>query len=341
MSALADGNHQGFHRPAQILQISLEIVVLRGRLLGGVTAFGYGLRPLVDTGLAGFVKIVGGLDGVAAEDGRVRLVALLVGQAFFGLLQLPCEIRHADEMALRVIGADTQFLHRIGGFGGRRGQLHQHAVQLCAGFGADGAVLREQGKNAGGLLNVHAETIRLRAAIVQRLAEIGDIADGLACACGERIGHLGSLRPLQMEHAQRVGHVFGGIPHGHSIGRGQIQSARQAACEDIRDAHAGLAEIVDRVGGIRSGIDGRCACFDGGGTQLVHLGAGRAGVRLHGAHLLVEVCGHLHRSHAESGHGQTCCGHTAGDERGLATGVLHARSNRLRGASGTGHRRLI
>ena len=34
--------------------------------------------------------------------------------------------------------------------------------------------------------------------------------------------------------------------------------------------------------------------FDGGGTQLVHLGAGRAGVSLHGAHLLVEVCGHLH-----------------------------------------------
>ena len=244
-------------------------------------------------------------------------------------------------MMLRIVGADAQFLHRIGGFGRRCGQFHQHAVQLGAGFGADGAVLREQRQNAGGLLHVHAETVRLRAAIVQRLAEIADVTDGLACASRQSIGHLGSLRPLQMEHAQRIGHVFGGITYGHSIGGGQIQSARQAACEDVRDAHAGLAEVVDRVGGIRSGIDGRCACLDGGGTQLVQLGAGRAGVRLHGAHLLVEVCGHLHRSHAERGHGQSCGGHTTGDKRGLATCVLHARGDCSRSASSTGHRRLI
>ena len=144
-------------------------------------------------------------------------------------------------MMLSVICADAQFPHRIGRFGGRRGQLHQHAVQLGAGLGADGAVLCEKRQYAGGLLHVHAETVRLRAAIVQRLAEIGDIADGLAGASRQSIGHLGSLRPLQMEHAQRVGHVFGGIPNGHSIGRGQIQSARQATGENIRDAHAGLA----------------------------------------------------------------------------------------------------
>ena len=244
-------------------------------------------------------------------------------------------------MVLSVIGADTQFLHRISGFGGRCGQFHQHTVQLGAGLGADGAVLREQGQYAGGLLHVHAETVRLRAAIVQRLAEIGDIADGLACARGERIGHLGSLRALQVEHAQRVGHVFGGIPHGHSIGRGQIQSASQTAGENIRDTHAGLAEIIDRIGGIRSGIDGARARLDRCGTQLVHLGAGRAGVRLDGAHLLVEVCGHLHRSHAERGHGQSCGGHAAGDKRGLAAGVLHTRSDCSRSASGAGHRRLI
>ena len=83
------------------------------------------------------------------------------------------------------------------------------------------------------------------------------------------------------------------------------------------------------------------AGFDGGGTQLVHLCAGRAGVRLDGAHLLVEVCGHLDCGHAESGHGQSCCGHAAGDERGLASGVFHARSDRSRGASGACHRRLI
>ena len=310
-------------------------------MLGGVAAFGYGLRPLVDTGLAGFVKIVGGLDGVAAEDGRVSLIALLVGQVLFGLLQLAGEIRHADEMALRVIGADAQFLHRIGGFGGRCGQLHQHAVQLGARFGADGAVLREQRQNAGGLLHVHAETIRLRAAIVQRLAEIGDIADRLAGTSRQSIGNLRSLRTPQMEHAQRVGHVFGGIPNSHSIGRGQIQSARQAASENIRDAHAGLAEVVDRVGGIGGAVHGTRTGFDGSGTQLVHLCAGRAGVRLHGAHLPVEVCGHLHRSHAESGHGQSGSGHTTGDKRGLATGVLHTGRDRLRSASGAGHRRLI
>ena len=107
LSALADGNHQGFHRTAQILQISLEIVVLRGGLLGGVAAFGYGLGPLVDTGLAGLVQVVRGLDRVTAEDGRVRLVALLVGQVLFGLLQLAGEVRHADEMMLGVICADA------------------------------------------------------------------------------------------------------------------------------------------------------------------------------------------------------------------------------------------
>ena len=144
-----------------------------------------------------------------------------------------------------------------------------------------------------------------------------------------------------MEHAQRVGHVFGGISNGHSIGRGQIQSARQAAGENVRDAHAGLAEVVDRVGGIRSGINRGSSCFDGGGTQLVHLGAGRAGVRLDGAHLLVEVCGHLDCGHAERGHGQSCGGHAAGDKRGLASGVFHARSDCFRSASSTGHRRLI
>ena len=244
-------------------------------------------------------------------------------------------------MMLSVICADAQFFHRVGRFGGRRGQLHQHAVQLGSGLSSDGAVLGEQGKNAGGLLNVHAETVRLRAAIVQRLAEIGDIADCLAGASRQSIGHLRSLRPFQVEHAQRVGHVFGGISNGHSIGRGQIQSAGQAASENIRDAHAGLAEIVDRVGGIRSGINRGSSGFDGGGTQLVHLGAGRAGVRLDGAHLLVEVCGHLDRSHAESGHGQSGGGHAAGDKRGLAAGVLHAGCDCSRSASGAGHRRLI
>jgi hypothetical protein len=130
-------------------------------------------------------------------------------------------------------------------------------------------------------------------------------------------------------------------PNSHSIGRGQIQSARQAASENIRDAHAGLAEIIDRISGIRSRINRGSSGFDGGGTQLVQLCAGRAGVRLHGAHLLVEVRGHLHRSHAERGHGQPCGGHATGDERGLAAGVLHTGRDRLRGASGTGHRSLI
>ena len=341
MSAFADGNHQGFHRTAQILQIALEIVVLRGGLLGGVAAFGHGLRPLVDAGLARLVQVVRGPDGTAAEDDRVRLVALLVGQVLFGLLQLACKIRHADEMVLSIIGADPQFLHRIGGFGGRRGQLHEHAVQLGAGLGADGAVLREQGEHAGGLLNVHAETVCLGAAVVQRLAEIGHVTDGFARAGRKRIGHLRSLRPLQVEHAQRVGHIFSRIANSHTVRSGQIQSARQAAGENIRDAHAGLAEIIDRISGIRSGINRGSSCFDGGGTQLVHLGAGRAGVRLDGAHLLVEVCGHLDCGHAERGHGQSCGGHAAGDERGLASGVLHARSDCFRSASSTGHRRLI
>ena len=244
-------------------------------------------------------------------------------------------------MVLGVICADAEFLHRVGRFGGRCGQFHQHAVQLGAGFGADGAVLSEQRKNAGGLLHVHAETVRLRAAIVQRLAEIGDIADGLAGASRQSIGHLRSLRPLQVEHAQRVGHVFGGIPNGHSIGRGQIQRARQTTVKNVRDAHAGLAEIIDRVGGVRSGINRGSSGFDGGGTQLVHLGAGRAGVRLDGAHLLVEVGCHLDGCDAESGGGESGGGEAAGDERALAAGVLHARSDRFRGASGAGHRRLI
>ena len=96
-------------------------------------------------------------------------------------------------MVLSVICADAEFLHRIGRFGGRRGQFHQHAVQLGSGLGADGAVLREQSEHAGGLLDVHAEAIGLRAAIIQRLAEIGNVADGLAGAGRERVSHLRSL----------------------------------------------------------------------------------------------------------------------------------------------------
>ena len=144
-----------------------------------------------------------------------------------------------------------------------------------------------------------------------------------------------------MEHGKRIRHILCCIADGHAVGCGQIQSAGQSAGEDVRDAHTGLAEVVDRVGGVRSGINRGSSGFDGGGTQLVHLCAGRAGVRLHGAHLLVEVCGHLDCGHAESGHGQSGSSHAAGDKRGLAPGVLHARSNRLRGASGSGHRRLI
>ena len=181
----------------------------------------------------------------------------------------------------------------------------------------------------------------MRAAIVQRLAEIGNVADGLAGAGRERVGHLRSLGAFQVEHGKRIRHILCCIADGHSIGRGQIQSARQAAGENVRDAHAGLAEIVDRISGVRSGINRGSSCFDGGGTQLVHLCAGRAGVRLDGAHLLVEVCGHLDRSHAERGHGQSGSGHTTGDKRGLAPGILHARSDRFRSASSTGHRSLI
>ena len=163
-------------------------------------------------------------------------------------MQLSGEIGHADEVAGSVVCADAELLHGGCRVVGWRGELHEHAVQLCAGFGADGAVLGEEAEDAGGLLDAHAEAVGLRAAVVERFSEVADVADCLASASGERVGDLRSLAAGQVEHRQCVSHVFRGVAHGHAVRGGEVEGPCQAAGEYVGDAHAGLAEVVDRVG---------------------------------------------------------------------------------------------
>lgn len=101
--------------------------------------------------------------------------------------------------------------------------------------------LKEQAKDSTLILT-------LRAAVVERFSEVADVADCLASAGGERVGDLRSLAAGQVEHRQCVGHVFCGVAHGHAVRGGEVEGSCQAAGEYVGDAHAGLAEVVDRVG---------------------------------------------------------------------------------------------
>ena len=65
---------------------------------------------------------------------------------------------------------------------------------------------------------------------------------------GERGGDLRSLAAGQVEHRQCVSHVFRGVAHGHAVRGGEVEGPCQAAGEHVGAAHAGLAEVVDRVG---------------------------------------------------------------------------------------------
>ena len=78
LTALAQRDHEGFERAAQTFQVPFEVVVLGGGLFCGIPGVGDLFCPVVDTFRALLVEHVRGSDGVAAEDGGQRLVALLL-----------------------------------------------------------------------------------------------------------------------------------------------------------------------------------------------------------------------------------------------------------------------
>ena len=205
---------------------------------------------------AGVHDDAGAFDSVAAEDGGFGLLALLVGEAAELVVQLAGEVGHADEFSARVVSADAELFHGALRVGGWIGELHQRGIELCAGFGADDAVLGEEAENADGLLQIHAERIRHDAAVVERFAEVRHVANGLVCAGGERVGGGRGVLAGQVEHGERLAHVFGGVSDVHLSCGGEVEGCGQAAGEDVADTHAGLGQIVDRTGALARSVDG-------------------------------------------------------------------------------------
>ena len=78
LAAFAEGNHEGFKRTTEVLEVAFEVVVPGGGLFCGIPGVGDLFCPVVDTFRALLVEHVRGSDGVAAEDGGQRLVALLL-----------------------------------------------------------------------------------------------------------------------------------------------------------------------------------------------------------------------------------------------------------------------
>ena len=233
LTSLAQRDHEGFERAAQILQIAFQVVVLLGGEVRGVAGLADLLGPFVDAARALRVEHVRSLDGVTAEHGRHGAVALFLGEPAELLLELSGETAHADEVALRVVQGYPIFLGGLPLFFGLVGQCEQHGAQLGAGFGSDDALVRECGQCADGGVDTQAELAGSGAHVVQRLAEIAYVAEGFAGSCGEQVGDMRGVGAGQIELGHGRAHVFGGLADFHAVGRCEVQCAAQTAGENI------------------------------------------------------------------------------------------------------------
>ena len=159
----------------------------------------------------------------------------------------------------------------------------------------------------------------------------------LAGSGGEGVGDAGGVGSGEVELGHGGAHEFGGFGDFHAVGRGEVECAVQAAGEDVRRAHAGLAKLVDRVGRVRGGVHGVGAGVDGGLAQQGHLVGAGSGVGLDGRHAGVEVGGHAYGGDAQCGGGDAGGGDSGGQELRLAARRLHGGGGLLGLGGHLGH----
>ena len=126
---LASLDRQRRERAAQLLEVAAQVVLERGGGLGGVAGVVDGGGPVGDAVGALLVQDGRRADRVVAENLRESLLPLSIRQAAETLLQDPREAFEADELALRVVGADAQLFHLLRRLPGRVGEREQHGLE--------------------------------------------------------------------------------------------------------------------------------------------------------------------------------------------------------------------
>ena len=159
LPAFAELDHHALEAAAEVFQVSAQVVVLGGGLLGGVPGIGDLLGPVGDAVGAFVVEHVGGADRVGAEDGGERLVALCLCESAHLGLELAGQGFEADEVALGVVGADAELVHEVLRFFGGVGERDEHAFEAGAGVGSGHAGVGEAGEGADGLFHADAEAV--------------------------------------------------------------------------------------------------------------------------------------------------------------------------------------
>ena len=259
---------------------------------GGLLLGESGLVDLVGVCFDAFgaflVEDVAGVHGGVAEQDAHGVGALFRGEFGQCGLQLAGEVGQSDEVALAVVQAGAELLHLLPAGAGRGGQADERGSELLARGAAGDALAGERGEGADGVLDAHAHLAGCGADHVEGFAHVAHVALGGVGAGGEQVGDVAGLAAVEAELAEGAGGDFGGFGDVHVAGGGEVERAVESSVEDVLDAHAGLGELVDRVGGFGGAVDGTRAGFDGLVAQCREAVAGGVGVGFDPAHGLVE-----------------------------------------------------
>ena len=126
---LASLDRQRGERAAELLEVAAQVVLERGGGLRRVAGIVHGGGPVGDAVGALLVQDGRRADRIVAENLRESLLPLSIRQAAETLLQDAREAFEADELALRVVGADAQLLHLLRRLPSRVGEREQHGLE--------------------------------------------------------------------------------------------------------------------------------------------------------------------------------------------------------------------
>ena len=308
-----------------MLDVTLEVVEPGRRSLRRVTLVVDGSGPLVDPRRTLGVEDRRGTNSIGPEDYGHRRVTRLGRQVLHGRLEVARELGQADELALGVVGADPERVHRLLRLSRLRRQALEHRLERRAGVRPDHARRRERREARRGLLDRETGLIRDEPGLLERHAQVRDATHRLASTRSQEVRDVSHVRATEPELLERDRRDPRRLSDTDATRSRQVEGTTETAAEDVGSRDARLPKLLDRVRSLGRREHGPLASVDRRDPQQVDGVARVLTCGRHVAHGLVEVGELLDRDGRRADHRDT----ERTDARGEGADVLLVAADRV------------